>query len=122
MFRSIIKENTNELKSISSSVKRINNFQHDIDNNVKKILGQKLGEVKRTLPTTRAKMEECIKSVGDMDLCTIILAKYNKFYVEMCQATPAVCDDYKPPIMQSQRDGNEIPTVMPIDGQNKITL
>ena len=116
MFRSIIKENQNELKSISSSVKRINIFQHDIDNHVKKILGQRVGEVKRTLPTTRTKMEECIKKVGDIDLCQIILGKYHKFYAEMCQASPAVCDDYQPPVVQSrfpiEKDGGSVPAVM----------
>ena len=94
MFRSIIAENTQELKSINKSVKKISSFQKGMDGAIKKILGQKIGEVKKTLPTTNVKMDDCMKKVGDADLCGIVMTKYNNFYNQICKASPALCDDH----------------------------
>ncbi len=95
MFRSILKENVSELKSVSSSVKKVSKFQRTLDKDVKGVLKQKVGEVKRTLPSGRTKLDECMKRIGDVDLCTIIISKYQKIYSEICQASPAVCDDFQ---------------------------
>lgn len=109
MFRSIINENKNELKTISVSVKKIDKFQKDIDATVKSILKQKVGEVKKTLPTAKVKLDECLKKVGDTDLCSIILGKYDKFYGEICQASPAICDDYRPAVATISRERSRQP-------------
>lgn len=94
MFRRIIEENARELKSINKSVSKIRAFQKKLDGSVKKVLGQKIGDVKKTLPVTREKMDECMKMVGDADLCGIIMTKYDLFYNQICKATPALCDDH----------------------------
>lgn len=94
MFRSTITDGKSLLDGISKDLGKLNKFQRNLSGKSKKLLKQRVGEVKKTLPHPSNELMNCMKKVGDQETCGTLLKKYEEFYSRMCSASPALCDDY----------------------------
>jgi len=103
MLRTMMEQNRNEIKGVNKNFSKGGDFQKNLTGKINKVLRQRVGEVKNTLPIPKIIFGECNKKVADKDLCAIVHARYNSFYNEVCTVSPALCDDIPPtPISQIQ--------------------
>ena len=103
MLRSMMEQNRAEIKGVNKNFSKGGDFQKNLTGKVNKVLHQRIGSVKKTLPMPKVIAGECSKKVADRDLCTIIQSRYHAFYNETCTVSPALCDDIPPtPISQIQ--------------------
>jgi hypothetical protein len=97
MFRTALQESKKALSSMNKSMKKARGFQGKTSKKVGKILKQKIGYVKKTLPMPSNVMEYCMKKAADTDICSLLAGRYQEFYINVCTSSPALCDDFRPP-------------------------
>lgn len=114
MFRSAIVDGKKMIGTIANDVKHANKFQGKLKGTATKILKQKVGEVKKTLPHPSNALADCMKGVGDKDMCGVIATKYEEFYSRMCGASPALCDDYHSTPINFQPNTTSSPRMLPM--------
>jgi len=91
-----MEQNRAEIKGVNKNFSKGGDFQKNLTGKVNKVLRQRIGDVKNTLPMPKIIASDCNKKVADKELCTIIQSRYHAFYNDACTVSPALCDDIPP--------------------------